>query len=350
MQLLLLYVHVHACSFLYILKIYMAAVDNSSRIFDTNDDASLLNEESHVSRRLKPTVLTEKWCRRFRSNVLPLFRELCGEFVGTFLAILIIITVAATQTLLDAAGGLWQVAVVSGLGVSLSIYVTGHVSDSHLNPAVTVAFALVRWKLFSWKKVIPYIVVQIAAGFLAGAMLYALYSESIDLFEKRNHIVRGSDESVRTAMIFGEYFPNPGFAVVKNGSSSVAAMVVSPLKAMAIEAWATGILVFMIFSFSDPNNSSVGSSKNKVAVPILIGLTVAVLTSIYAPLTQAGMNPARDFGPRLFAATAGWGRIAIPGPRNGFWAYIVGPLIGGLTGGTLYDWVVARQPAKQDSA
>ena len=214
----------------------------------TNDGASLLNEESHVSRRLQLTVLMEKCCRRFRSNVLPLFRELCGEFVGTFLAILIIITVAATQTLLDAAGGLWQVAVVSGLGVSLSIYATGHVSGSHINPAVTVAFALVRWKLFSWKKVIPYIVVQIAAGFFAGSMLYALYSESIDLFEKRNHIVRGSDESVRTAMIFGEYFPHPGFAVVKNGSSSAAAMVVSPLKAMAIEAWATGILVFVIFS------------------------------------------------------------------------------------------------------
>ncbi len=51
----------------------------------------------------------------------------------------------------------------------------------------------------------------------------------------------------------------------------------------------------------------------------LIGLTVAMLISVLAPLTQAGLNPARDFGPRLVALWAGWDSVAIPGPRNGFW-------------------------------
>ena len=323
------------CKFIFSIILNMATTTRDDLC--TNEDVSPLIEESHSTRRSKFKIQALlKWCGG--SKAVPLLTELGGEFVGTFFAVLIIITVGATQTLLGAEVGLWQVAEISGLGVGLSIYATAHISNSHLNPAVTLAFAVVRWRSFSWKKVVPYIAVQVAAAYLAGAMLYALYCDSIELFEKRNHIRRGSDDSVKTAMVFGEYFPNPGFAIARNST----VVAVSPAKAMAVEAWATGILVFMIFSFSDPNNSSVGSKKSKVAIPVLIGLTVAVLISLYAPLTQAGMNPARDFGPRLFAATAGWGRIAIPGPKNGFWVYIVGPLIGGPIGGAMYDWLVAR--------
>ena len=310
----------------------------------TNDDVSLMKEESHISRQSKFKIQAlSKWTR-CGSGIFgpciaaPLLTELAGEFIGTFFAVLVIITVGAIQTLFGADVGLWQVAVVSGLGVGLSIYATAHFSNSHFNPAVTLAFALVRWRAFSWKKLVPYIAVQIFAGFVSGSMLYAMYWNAIALYEQNHNITRGTDASVSSAMIFGEYFPNPGFNAFQNDTTDA----VSPAKAMAIEAWATGILVFMIFSFSDPNNSTVGSKKSKVAIPVLIGLTVSVLISLYAPLTQAGMNPARDFGPRLFAATAGWGRIAIPGPRNGFWVYIVGPLIGGPIGGAIYDWVVAR--------
>jgi glycerol uptake facilitator-like aquaporin len=68
-----------------------------------------------------------------------------------------------------------------------------------------------------------------------------------------------------------------------------------------------------------------------------------VLISLFAPITQAGWNPARDFGPRVVAFLAGWGDIAIPGPRNGFWVYIVGPLVGGPIGAAVYD--LALRPA-----
>ena len=70
-----------------------------------------------------------------------------------------------------------------------------------------------------------------------------------------------------------------------------------------------------------------------VVIPGLIGFTVAMNLALYAPLTQAGWNPARDFGPRVVAYFAGWGKIAIPGPRGGFWIYIVGPFIGGILAG-----------------
>ena len=258
-----------------------------------------------------------------------------GEFVGTFLLTLIIITAVASSVIADALSGLWQVAVVSGLGVALSIYLSAHISDAHLNPAVTLAFATIRFKVFSWKKIVVYILAQMLGGIAAGAVLFGLYRHAISAFEEKHGIERGCNGSELSAMVFGEYFPNP---VLFPDDHSIT----SPVEAMLIEAWATGILVFVIFAFTDPHNTTVGSGKHKVPVPILIGATVMVLISLYGPLTQAGLNPARDFGPRIFAALAGWGKIAIPGPRYGFWAYIIGPLIGGPIGGIVYDLGAAR--------
>ena len=76
------------------------------------------------------------------------------------------------------------------------------------------------------------------------------------------------------------------------------------------------------------------------AVPALIGATVFLLLCLYAPITQAGWNPARDFGPRLVAAAGGWGAVAIPGPRGGFSVYIAGPFLGGPVGAFLADKVL----------
>ena len=81
--------------------------------------------------------------------------------------------------------------------------------------------------------------------------------------------------------------------------------------------------------------------------PYWIGLTVAAIIAILAPLTQAGINPARDFGPRLVALIFGWGSIAIPGPRSGFWIYIVGPPIGTCTAGLLYSFALGRHYKEQ---
>merc|ERR1719247_2152358 len=106
-----------------------------------------------------------------------------------------------------------------------------------------------------------------------------------------------------------------------------------------IEAWGTFILAFVIFSLTNPRNKVLGSTARPGA-PFMIGATVAVLVALYAPMTQCGMNPARDFGPRLVAAMSGWGKVAIPGPRDGFWVYIVGPCLGAPVGAFLAEKVL----------
>ena len=66
-------------------------------------------------------------------------------------------------------------------------------------------------------------------------------------------------------------------------------------------------------------------------IPLLIGLTVGAIILVVAPYTQAGLNPARDFGPRLVAYFGGWGNAAFPSiPWSFLTVYILSPFIGGL--------------------
>jgi glycerol uptake facilitator protein len=74
--------------------------------------------------------------------------------------------------------------------------------------------------------------------------------------------------------------------------------------------------------------------------PVFIGLTVAVLISVLAPLTQACFNPARDVGPRIVAYFSGWGEIAIPGPRGFLEVYVAAPILGAVLGGGLYERIM----------
>jgi glycerol uptake facilitator-like aquaporin len=134
-------------------------------------------------------------------------------------------------------------------------------------------------------------------------------------------------------MVFGEYFPNPAMF----GTDAAAQALVSPLAATLVEDFGTAVLAFLVFALTDGDSPAAPPST---LAPFFIGFTVAVLISLFAPITQAGWNPARDLGPRLVAAVLGWGDIAIPGPRWGFLAYLVGPLIGGPLGASLYDWLL----------
>merc|ERR1719198_2858305 len=67
-------------------------------------------------------------------------------------------------------------------------------------------------------------------------------------------------------------------------------------------------------------------------IPFFVGMTVTVLISLFAPLTMAGWNPARDLPPRIIAMMVGYGEVALPGPHGGVWAYSVGPCFGAVIG------------------
>ncbi|MCA9256122.1 MAG: aquaporin, partial [Phycisphaerales bacterium] len=218
-------------------------------------------------------------------------------------------------------------------------------SGAHLNPAVTLAFVVFR--RFPARRALAYVVGQLIGAMIASAVLYGLFSNIVTAFEKEKGIVRGADGSQLSAMVFGEYFPNPAVF----GTNADAFARVTHTQAFCAEAIGTALLVFFIFALIEGRNS--GRPGAELAA-IFIGLAVAIIIAIVAPLTQAGLNPARDFGPRLFAYVAGWKSMAIPGPRGGFFSvYILAPLVGGLFGGLIYDRVVRpglpRETATKDT-
>lgn len=265
----------------------------------------------------------------------PLGHALVGEAVGTFLLVLFGAGAVAAAVLTGAQVGLWQVAVVWGFGVALAIYCSAAASGAHLNPAVSLAFALWRPSGFPWRRLLPYWGAQLAGAVLAGCAVAALFGPFIARFEAAKGIVRGAPGSELSAMVFGEYFPNPALF----GTDAAARALVSPLQAALVEAFGTAVLLFVIFALTDPGNRAAPTAH---LVPFFVGFTVAALISLFAPLTQAGWNPARDLGPRLVALALGWGVVAVPGPEGGFWAYIAGPLLGGPLGAGLYQGLLAR--------
>ncbi|MEI7837351.1 MAG: MIP/aquaporin family protein, partial [Planctomycetota bacterium] len=256
----------------------------------------------------------------------PLWQECLGELLGTFILVLFGVGAVHAAALAGAQSGLWQVAVVWGVAVALAIYAVGAVSGAHINPAMTLAFAAFR--RFPLRKVVPYVLSQTAGAFLAAAMLYALYGGVISRFEQTRGLIRGQPGSERSAMAYGEYFPNPAAADPSPDTVSLP-------QAMLAEAAGTAMLAFFVFALTDRRNP--GRPSGTSFAPF-IGLAVAIIISIIAPLTQAGLNPARDFGPRLLAYFAGWGAIAIPGPRGGFFTvYILAPVLGALAGAACYQ-------------
>eukprot|EP01062_Namystynia_karyoxenos_P002710 TRINITY_DN10962_c0_g1_i1.p1 TRINITY_DN10962_c0_g1~~TRINITY_DN10962_c0_g1_i1.p1 ORF type:complete len:419 (+),score=49.35 TRINITY_DN10962_c0_g1_i1:108-1364(+) len=255
-----------------------------------------------------------------------LLRCCVAEVVGTYILCLFGTGSVAAAVLSGAQAGLWQVAAVWGWGVTIAIFCTAGVSGAHLNPAVSLAFALLRPKDFSAKWLGPYILAQFLGAILASLCVWACWHNVMDDIEAANGLTRGQRGSEKVAMIFGEYFPNPGFP-------DIADTAVSPWGACLIEGFGTAVLALVIFATTNDRNAA----GPQFLAPLIIGFTVAALISLFAPLTQAGWNPARDWGPRVTALMAGYKDIAFPGPRNGAWVYFVGPMIGAPLGGWIHD-------------
>ena len=259
---------------------------------------------------------------------------MAGEFLGTFVLVFFGVGVVNAAVVTGAQIGLWQVAVVWAIGVSLGIYSAAALSGAHINPAMTMV--AVVYDRFPPLRALAYVVAQVAGAMAASLLLYAMFSEAILEFERSRGLLRGGPGSELSAMVFGEYFPNPAVF----GTAEDAWRIVGIQSAFLAEMVGTAMLAFIVCAVTHRRNAA----RPPVAMQaLMIGLGVAAIISVVAPLTQAGLNPARDFGPRVISWLMGWGEIAFPGPRGGwFVVYIAAPIVGAIAGGGVYRLVAGR--------
>lgn len=245
-----------------------------------------------------------------------------AEFLGTGLFIFFGVGCVAALKLTDANFGQWEISIIWGVGVAMAIYLTAAVSGAHLNPAVTIAFWL--FSSFELRKVLPYILSQIVGAFCGAALVYFLYHNLFTVYETNHHMIRGSTDSLALASIFSTY-PNTYLSVIQ---------------AFIVELVIAAVLMCLIMALTDDGN---GIPKGAIA-PLLIGLLIAVIGASMGPLTGFALNPARDFGPKLFAYLAGWNSVAMTGARHipYFLVPVFAPIIGGCLGSFCYQRLISR--------
>ena len=243
-----------------------------------------------------------------------LTRELLAEFFGTFILIVFGVGVVAQVVLSrQTAGTFLSINIAWGLAVMMGCYVSAGVTGAHLNPAVTLALAARR--AFPWNKVLPYSFAQLAGAFVASAVVFVTYHEALNAFDGGVRQVLGPQG---TAGIWATY-PQPFLSVFPGG---VIDQIVG-----------TALLVAVIFGISDSRNSPAPAGL----APVIVGLLVLLIGATFGFNSGYAINPARDFGPRLFTFVAGWGGGVFSAANSWWWVPIIAPLIGGVVGGYAYD-------------
>ncbi len=240
-------------------------------------------------------------------------RELLAEFLGTFVLIAIGAAVVAQVVLGKKQNGDYlSINLAWGFAVTMGIYVAGGVSGAHLNPAVTLAVAIRRQ--LAWAKVLPYFAAQIAGAFCGAATAFFVYREAFFAFD-------GGVRQMDTAGIFATY---PQSYLSTSG-------------ALLDQIVGTAILMLVISAIGDARNSVPGN-----VAPLAVGFLVMAIGMAFGLNAGYAINPARDLGPRLFTALAGWGGQVFTANNYYFWVPIVGPLIGGPLGALVYDWFIGK--------
>jgi glycerol uptake facilitator protein len=263
--------------------------------------------------------------------------ELLAEFLGTFVLIIlgcgsVAVAVAGLpgsgrQADAFSAANWLIIAWGWGLAVVFGVYVAGGVSGAHINPAVTLAWAIRR--NFPWRKVGPYWAAQLVGAFAGAALVYAVYHDAIDAFNAAQQPpVTSRPASLATFSIFAT-FPAKYFGAAAWG----------PLLDQIV---GTAILVALIAAIIDRRNMAPQSNL----APYIVGLVVVAIGLTYGTNAGYAINPARDLGPRIFTWLAGWGSTSFPGNgawfTNYWWIPIVGPLVGGVVGVLVYDFFIGQ--------
>ena len=247
-----------------------------------------------------------------------LVAELIAEFLGTFVLIVFGLGVVAMVVLFPSKnpgetihGGFTNITLAWGLAVTMGIYIAGKISGAHLNPAVTLAVAIFRE--FPWRKVAPYCLAQTAGAFAAAALVYWNYHPAF----------RAVDPNLEnTAGVFTTF---PAFPAL-------------PQAGFLDQFVGTGLLLLMIFAITDEFNTPPGANL----APAMIGLVVVAIGMSFGGMHGYAINPARDFGPRLFSVIAGFRNNGLTDGSGVWWVPVVAPLLGGVAGAALYDFAIRR--------
>jgi aquaporin NIP len=174
------------------------------------------------------------------------------------------------------------------------IYATGHLSGAHLNPAVTVAFAVTRH--FPGREAVAYVAAQITGAIVAALLLVAIWPSQPEAL--------------------GATLPSVGA-----GSAFVYEVVLS------------AFLMFVIIAVAT-DTRAVGA-----AAAIAIGGTVGLDALFGGPITGASMNPARSLGPAL-----------VSGELHDLWIYMLAPVVGAALGALAYQLVRGEHPGEARQA
>ena len=240
-------------------------------------------------------------------------RELLAEFLGTFVLYSFGAGVVAQNVLSRGANGSYlAINLAWGMAVTMGIYVAGGVTGAHLNPAVTLALAVRRQ--LPWSKVLPYSLAQTGGAFMAAAAVLLVYREAFSAFD-------GGTRGMETAGIFATY-PQP---------------FLSTAGALWDQIFGTALLMLVISAIGDSRNNATGN-----LAPVAVGLLVMAIGMAFGFNAGYAINPARDLGPRLLTAVAGWGSQVFTANQYYFWVPIVGPLVGAPLGAILYEGLVGR--------
>src|SRR5947209_4685395 len=265
--------------------------------------------------------------------------ELWAEFFGSFILIsfgdgVVAMLWALVGSGRSAAGALqssgdWLLITWGwALAVVFAIYTVGGITGAHINPAITLGAAIRRQ--LPWNKVPGYWIAQIVGCFVGAALVYLVYNDAINGFNTAHHYAKD-------AHTFGVFATSP------------AAYYGSVLGPLVDQIVGTFFLALFVWAVTDEYNLPVGANMT----PWIVGMIVMAIGISFGANAGYAINPARDFGPRLFAWIAGWGNTALPGKTSVtaayFWVPIVGPLIGAAIASVVYDVFIqdilkARKP------
>ena len=232
-----------------------------------------------------------------------------AEFIGTAILITFGGGIVAGAVLKDsnASNAGWiTICLAWGLGVTFAIYAVGNVSGAHLNPAVTLGFAIVGD--FPWNDV---------PGYIFGQMLGAMMGATIVWIFYKAHWKNTENQAAK----LGVFCTSPATRSFPNNFVN--------------ELIATFFLMFGL-SFIGANHFTDGLN------PLVVGALITAIGFSMGGTTGFAINPARDLGPRIMHAL-----LPIEGKGTSDWAYswipIVAPLVGGMTGTLVYKAIFAGQ-------